>query len=150
MMMPVWAAITPELVPRNELQSAIALNSLGINVARTIGPALAGIIVSFAGTGAVFVLNALTYFLVNFTLFLWRRAVPISELPSKSIAFRKCNITDKAPRRKQRGINYALQSGGSQSAFVPRNEKLNPHRLKFDHRELIAMVSISSSWVADA
>nr|WP_146162121.1 MFS transporter [Nitrosomonas ureae] len=82
MMMPVWAAITPELVPRNELQSAIALNSLGINVARTIGPALAGIIVSFAGTGAVFVLNALTYFLVNFTLFLWQREA-ISELPSE-------------------------------------------------------------------
>jgi MFS family permease len=42
MMMPTWAAITPELVPRTELQPAIALNGLGINVARAIGPALAG------------------------------------------------------------------------------------------------------------
>ncbi|MBY0475620.1 MAG: MFS transporter [Nitrosomonas sp.] len=83
MMLPAWAAITPELVPRNELQSAIALNSLGINMARTIGPALAGVIVSFAGTGAVFVLNALTYFLVIFALVRWRREAPISELPSE-------------------------------------------------------------------
>ncbi|SNX58787.1 Predicted arabinose efflux permease, MFS family [Nitrosomonas ureae] len=83
MMMPAWAAITPELVPRNELQSAIVLNSLGINAARTIGPALAGIIVSYAGTGAVFVLNALTYCLVIFALVLWRREAPINELPSE-------------------------------------------------------------------
>lgn len=83
MMMPAWAAITPELVPRNELQSAIALNSLGINMARTMGPALAGIIISFAGTGAVFVLNAFSYFLVIFALMRWRRKAPISELPSE-------------------------------------------------------------------
>lgn len=60
MMMPAWAALTPELVPRNELQSTIALNSLGMNVARAIGPALAGTIVSLFGAGAVFVLNALS------------------------------------------------------------------------------------------
>ena len=83
MMMPAWAAITPELVPRAELQSAIALNGLGINVARAIGPALAGIIISFAGTGAVFVLNALSYFLVIIALMRWQREAPISELPSE-------------------------------------------------------------------
>jgi MFS family permease len=55
MMMPAWAAVTPELVPRPQLQSAIALNSLGINVARAIGPALAGLVVAQLGTGAVFV-----------------------------------------------------------------------------------------------
>lgn len=83
MMMPAWAAITPELVPRAELQSAIALNGLGINVARTLGPALAGIIISYAGTGAVFVLNALSYFLVIIALMRWRREAPLSELPSE-------------------------------------------------------------------
>lgn len=83
MMMPAWAALTPELVPRAELQSAIALNGIGINVARAIGPALAGVIISFAGTGAVFVLNALSYFLVIIALMRWRREAPISELPSE-------------------------------------------------------------------
>ena len=36
---PTWQAIVPELVPKKDLKSAVALNSLGINVARSIGPA---------------------------------------------------------------------------------------------------------------
>jgi MFS family permease len=83
MMMPAWAAITPELVPRSKLQPAIALNGLGINVARAIGPALAGLIVSLAGTGAVFVLNALSYLGVIAMLVRWQRDVPVSALPSE-------------------------------------------------------------------
>jgi len=61
MTMPAWAAIVPELVPRSELPAAIALNSMGINVARAIGPAIAGVIVSVAGSGAVFALNTLSF-----------------------------------------------------------------------------------------
>ena len=83
MMMPAWAAVTPELVPRPQLQSAIALNSLGINVARAIGPALAGLVVAQLGTGAVFVLNALSYLGVIWVLALWRREAPVSSLPSE-------------------------------------------------------------------
>ncbi len=83
MMMPAWAALTPELVPRNELQATIALNSLGMNVARAIGPALAGTIVSLFGAGAVFVLNALSYAGIIWVLTRWRREVLPSELPSE-------------------------------------------------------------------
>jgi len=83
MMMPAWAAVTPELVPRVQLQPAIALSSLGINVARAIGPALAGVIVSLWGTGAVFALNALSYLGVIWVLVRWRRQAPASALPSE-------------------------------------------------------------------
>lgn len=83
MMLPAWAAVIPELVPRAQLQPAIALNSLGINVARAIGPALAGVIVSLAGTGAVFVLNAVSYVGVTIVLLRWQRKAPVSELPSE-------------------------------------------------------------------
>lgn len=83
MMMPAWAAMTPELVPRTELQPAVALNSLGINLARAIGPALAGVIVSAAGTAAVFLLNALSYLGVIFVLFAWRREPARSTLPAE-------------------------------------------------------------------
>jgi len=85
MMMPAWAAITPELVPAEDLQPAIALNSMGINVARAIGPALAGVIMSFAGAGAVFVLNALSYIGVIAVLFRWHREVAPSGLPSERV-----------------------------------------------------------------
>ncbi len=83
MMLPAWAAVTPELVPRDQLQSAIALNSLGINVARAIGPALAGVVVSFAGTGAVFILNVISYFGVIYVLSRWQREPTPSKLPSE-------------------------------------------------------------------
>ena len=83
MMMPAWAALTPEIVPKTELRPAIALNSMGINVARAIGPALAGVIISFAGTAAVFALNALSYIAVIVVLARWQREAPVSALPSE-------------------------------------------------------------------
>lgn len=83
MMMPAWAAVTPEVVPRAELQSAIALNSLGMNVSRAIGPALAGVIVAAAGTGAVFALNAVSFLAVMAVLYAWQRAPAATSLPAE-------------------------------------------------------------------
>ncbi len=83
LMLPAWAAITPELVPKDYLQPAVALNSLGINVARAIGPALAGFIISFAGTEVVFALNAISYIGVIVVLYFWRRQATFSDLPSE-------------------------------------------------------------------
>lgn len=83
MMMPAWGAIIPELVPREELQSAVALNSIAINIARSIGPAIAGIIVATAGSGAVFMANACFYTIVFFLILRWRRNVPQSTLPAE-------------------------------------------------------------------
>lgn len=83
MLLPAWAALTPELVPRSELASAIALNAMGMNVARAIGPAIAGVIVSLAGTGAVFLLNAVSYLGVILVLWHWQRQVEYSELPTE-------------------------------------------------------------------
>lgn len=85
MMMPAWAAIVPELVPRTELPSAIALNSMGINVARAIGPAIAGVIVSMAGSGAVFAINALSFVGVITVLLNWKREHQFSELPAERV-----------------------------------------------------------------
>src|SRR4029453_1230109 len=59
--MPAWSAIVPELVPPGELQSAVALNSVAVNVSRAIGPAAAGALVAAVGPWLVFVLNALSY-----------------------------------------------------------------------------------------
>lgn len=85
MMMPAWAAIVPELAPRAELPSAIALNSMGINVARAIGPAIAGVIVSMAGSSAVFALNAFSFVGVITVLFHWKRGHQFSELPAERV-----------------------------------------------------------------
>jgi MFS family permease len=73
MMMPAWAATVPELVPRSELASAVALNSMGVNVARAVGPAIAGVLVAAAGPAVAFVLNAFSFLCVIVVLVRWRR-----------------------------------------------------------------------------
>ncbi len=85
MMMPAWGAITPELVQRNELPAAIGLNTIGMNVSRSLGPALAGLIVAAAGSGVVFVLNALSFLAVIAALMKWKRAPRESELPAERV-----------------------------------------------------------------
>ena len=57
---PSWQAIVPILVPRRDLQAAISLNSVGINISRALGPALAGLIIGTAGLAAPFWVNALS------------------------------------------------------------------------------------------
>lgn len=85
LMMPAWAAVTPEIVARRDLQPAIALNSMAINVARAIGPALAGLVLSVAGSGPVFLLNAASYLVVIGVLYRWQRKVPRNDLPSERV-----------------------------------------------------------------
>ncbi|HSR54766.1 MAG TPA: MFS transporter, partial [Alphaproteobacteria bacterium] len=59
-------AMVPNLVPREDLTPAIAINSLIFNVARFVGPAVAGLIIANIGVGPAFSFNALT-----FVIFLW-------------------------------------------------------------------------------
>lgn len=86
MMMPAWGAIVPEVVPRADLQAAVGLNSMGINVARAVGPAVAGVIVAAAGPGAVFVLNAASFLAVIVALKRWQRPLAPSDLPAERLA----------------------------------------------------------------
>ena len=80
---PAWSAIVPDLVRPDDLQSAIALNAIGINVSRAIGPAIAGVLVAFVGAWLVFVLNALSYIAIIAVLLQWRREHKKSTLPAE-------------------------------------------------------------------
>ena len=48
LMAPTWQAIVPELVPKADLKGAVALNSLGINISRAIGPAVGGLLLGLS------------------------------------------------------------------------------------------------------
>ncbi|MEO1492331.1 MAG: MFS transporter [Pseudomonadota bacterium] len=76
---PTWQAIVPKLVPRAELSSAIALNSMGINVSRAIGPALAGMLIVAVGLAAPFLVNALSVIGIVAALWWWR---PEAKVPT--------------------------------------------------------------------
>lgn len=58
---PSWQAFVPALVPREDLLSAITLNSLQFNAARAIGAGLAGVVLAKLGASNAFLLNALSY-----------------------------------------------------------------------------------------
>jgi MFS family permease len=69
---PAWMSIVPQLVPRQHLQPAVALNGVAINVSRAVGPALAGLIIVTWGLAAPFWLNALSTLGVIAALIWWR------------------------------------------------------------------------------
>ncbi|WP_155025505.1 MFS transporter [Enterobacter hormaechei] len=78
---PPFQAIVPDLVSKPELGSAVALNSLGVNISRAIGPALGGFLLSLAGPWMVFALNALSVVGVAWVLWRWRPAPSVQRLP---------------------------------------------------------------------
>lgn len=70
--MPSWQSFVNDLVPRSDLDSAVALNSLQFNAARSLGPALAGLILATIGPSWALLLNALSFGAVLLALALLR------------------------------------------------------------------------------
>ncbi|WP_236046535.1 MFS transporter [Streptacidiphilus fuscans] len=70
---PAWQAIQPELVPRDLIPQAASLNSLNVNVARAVGPALAGLLVAVSGPATVFTVNAVSFVVVALAVYAWHR-----------------------------------------------------------------------------
>ena len=78
---PGWQAIQPELVPRQQIPAAAALGSLNVNLARAVGPALAGLLVAVSGVDTVFAINAVSFLGVLAALAAWRRAPRAEGVP---------------------------------------------------------------------
>jgi MFS family permease len=80
---PAWHSVIPELLPSEELAAGVTLSGVAINVARTLGPALGGIVVAVAGPGVVFVLDALSFLGVVSVLLRWKRERYPNLLPAE-------------------------------------------------------------------
>ena len=74
---PAWQSLIPELVPRSQLASASALGAISMNLARAVGPAVAGLLIAQAGAGVVFGFNTVTFAIFALVLWRWR---PVSAL----------------------------------------------------------------------
>ena len=83
---PTWRAIFPELVKKDDLQPALALNGIEFNLARATGPGLAGAIVAAAGVTIAFLLDAISFLGVIFVIFTWKRPARKSQLPAETLA----------------------------------------------------------------
>ncbi len=82
---PAWQASVGEMVPRDDLPGAVTLNSMGFNIARSLGPAIGGAIVAALGAAAAFALNAVSYLALLFVLRGWRPVRPRLDLPRETI-----------------------------------------------------------------
>ncbi|MDK1383946.1 MFS transporter [Sinorhizobium sp. 8-89] len=82
---PSWQASVGDMVPRDDLPAAVALNSMGFNITRSVGPAIGGAIVAAAGAAAAFAANTLSYFAILFAVARWKRDIPENPLPRETL-----------------------------------------------------------------
>src|SRR5580698_7888886 len=82
---PTWRALLPELVQKADLAAASALNGIEFNLARAVGPALAGMVIAAAGIGAAFLVNVASFFGVILVVARWKRAARPRTTPAESV-----------------------------------------------------------------
>ncbi len=82
---PAWRAIFPELVKKDDLTAALALNGIEFNLARAVGPGLAGLIIAAVGVATAFLINALSFLGVILVIFKWKRPARNSNLPAETL-----------------------------------------------------------------
>jgi MFS family permease len=83
---PAWRAILPEVVAKEDLPAASALNGIEFNFARAVGPALAGLLVAAAGVGTAFLVNAISFLGVILVIARWKRPVRKRSTPPETVA----------------------------------------------------------------
>lgn len=98
---PTRQSFVAELVGREQLQNAVALNSMLFNAARVVGPAIAGILISAVGIGQAFLVNAASFLAVLAGLAVMRsREFHAVARPARGNVFRQV----------REGISYAVST----------------------------------------
>ncbi len=82
---PSWQASVGDMVPRTDLPAAVALNSMGFNLTRSVGPALGGVIVAAFGAVAAFTINAVSYLALIVVLLRWKPPAGNNSLPPEPL-----------------------------------------------------------------
>ena len=121
---PAWQASVGDMVPRAHLPSAVALNGMGFNIARTVGPAIGGAIVAAGGAAAAFVVNTASYFALIFVLARWRPVRETRLLPPESLGIaimagvRYVSLSPAILRVLARGVVFGIGSSAV-NALMP-------------------------------
>jgi predicted MFS family arabinose efflux permease len=84
---PVWQAITPEIVSSQNMKAAIALNGVNFNLARAIGPALGGVLLVYGGVQSIFLFNALSFLALVAGLYNWHNQPQVVKKQTYQEAF---------------------------------------------------------------
>jgi MFS family permease len=83
---PSWRALLPELVSKDDLAAASALNGIEFNLARAVGPALGGVVIAVAGVATAFLVNFLSFFGTILVVARWKRPVRRRTTPPETMS----------------------------------------------------------------
>ncbi len=103
---PTRSAFVVELVGREDLSNAVALNSSLINLARIVGPGLGGIIIAASGVALLFLLNALSFLAVIVGLALINRR----ELHAQALQHRSAGERQNPWQSLREGVDYVWKT----------------------------------------
>ena len=120
---PAWQASVRLQVPHEDLPQAISLNSIAFNMARSVGPAIGGVLLSLSGPKLAFTVNALSYALMIAVLLRWRPRVTgrrdkHAVFPAIGAALRFCANSSPIRRVLARGFAFGLGATAYQ-ALIP-------------------------------
>ena len=117
--LPSVLALVPALVPVGRLQDAVALNAVGINVARMVGPMIGGVVLAFAGAAWCFLLNAVSFLTLVIALALIPRLNQGSRVPKRLRAAVSYVVHDRAARRLLVGMSVFMLFAGPVQELAP-------------------------------
>ena len=113
---PSWQATMGDIVSRQELPTAVSLNSMGFNLMRSVGPAAGGAIVALAGAAAAFAVNAVSYVAIILALYRWKAPMRDLHLPREpmgsafSAGLRYVSMSPNLMRVILRGFWFGLSA----------------------------------------
>lgn len=144
---PAWQASVRQTVPSRQLPQAIALNSMSFNTARSVGPALGGILISLWDVSLAFAINAVSYLALIVVLLWWRPEVrrvarrPI--FPAIATGLRYCLGSSPIRRLLARGLFLGFGIAGYQ-ALLPAVIRVQLGGRELDFGLLLAVFGLGS------
>lgn len=149
---PTRQAYVIELAGRDALMNAVSLNSAAFNLARILGPAVAGLLIELIGIAPCFFLNALSFVAVIAALFAVDTPPVVSERPVESVRDVLSSVREGLTyigRRREIALPLALMAVVSlfvinYSVFVPTFAKINLGRSASGYGFLMTAMGIGS------
>jgi MFS family permease len=154
---PAWQASVRQQVGRADLPQAISLNTIAFNLARSVGPALGGLLISLTGPEVGFTVNALSYLALIVVLLRWRPDHPPRQRQpihaSIMTGLRFCWGSDPVRRVLARGLLFGFGAAGVQG-LLPLLVRYRLHGDEVQYGMVLGAFGIGSIvtalWIAQA
>jgi MFS family permease len=128
---PVWQAITPEVVSKERMKEAVALNGVNFNLARAVGPALGGIVLVSGGIKSIFLFNAISFLALAAGLYRWKNTFSSFQ----PVHFRRTAAEGLSAVKKSKPFQHMLIRTVSFTAFVSIVFAFLPHLSKYEWKQ---------------